>query len=273
MSALTTDMIAQPDLWRLMILLSHRRLDVALLPPVENETAIYRSFLLDPEADTPVKALEDVFYANPLLLNDFRSVICLVDTPSAMAVPTEVAPADYDLLMSTAFPLDNEAAAVSVSPTGTDTAVMLMSINPDMRGFLSRTYYNIRYYNNLAWLCAHLSPESRNVATPMVYALTRHGSVDLIALQQGRLLAANTFEYDKPIDAAYYVMATRSILRIDPVSPVITAGDDQTALDRRLAEAGTVSRPMQLPALKFKLTAEGAAMPLQLTVTPQNIIK
>lgn len=273
MSTLTADMIAQPELWRLMMLLSHRRLDVALLPPVESETAIYRSFLLDPEADNPVKALEDVIYANPLLLNDFKSVTCLVDTPSSMAVPTEVAPADYELLMSTAFPLDSEAAAVSVSPTGTDTAVMLMAMEPDMRGFLSRTYYNIRYYNHLAWLCAYLSPESRSVAGPIVYALTRYGSVDLIALQQGRLLAANTFEYDKPIDAAYYILATRSILGLDPMSPVITAGDDQPALDARLAEAGTASRPLQLPALKFKLTAEAAEMPLQLTVTPQNIIK
>lgn len=77
---LDKDLIPQPELWRMALLISRQSLDVALYPPVESEEAIFRSITLDPEAPTHLKAVEDAIYENPLLLSDFKSIQGFIDS-------------------------------------------------------------------------------------------------------------------------------------------------------------------------------------------------
>ena len=70
---LDKEMISQPELWRLVLLVGADRLDVALYPPVAREEMIWRTFPYDHAAESPLKALEDIIYDNPLLLCDFRT--------------------------------------------------------------------------------------------------------------------------------------------------------------------------------------------------------
>lgn len=264
---LERDMIAQPELWRMSMLVGPRRLDVCLLPPVENEPMLFRSLMLDGDASTPTKALEDTIYANPLLLSDFSSVNCLFDTPQALIVPAEVDPADHAMLLRRAFLLDDAEAVVS--ETGDDNAVIITAPDADRKNFLARTFFNIRFDNHLAPLCRYLTPMADG---PTVYALCRHDCVDLIAADRQRLQAANTFETSTAADAAYYILATARILGFD--RPTAAIGGDAAAA---AALTGVLSRfdgftlrQLELPPMKFKLPLQGGDFPLQLTLCHNN---
>ncbi len=60
MTLLDKDLIAQPQLWSLVLMPGDERLDVALLPPVADEEMIWRTFAFDSATPDRCKALEDV---------------------------------------------------------------------------------------------------------------------------------------------------------------------------------------------------------------------
>ena len=87
---LDKEMISQPELWRLALIVSADRLDVALYPPLTREEIIWRSFAFDPDAPSQLRAIEDIIYANPLLLSDFKRVDCIIDNAVAMPLLSAV---------------------------------------------------------------------------------------------------------------------------------------------------------------------------------------
>lgn len=261
---LDKDLIAQPHLWRLVMLVGPTRLEVLMLPPVESEEAVYRSISLDGEAESQSKAVEDAIYANPLLLSDFKSVTCLVDTPSAMAVPTEISPADYDLLCGKAFGVDDPS--VVVSPTGTDTAVMLMSVDARLRGFVSRTFYNVRFAHHLAPLCRYLAAVNGEAGVRL-YALLRSDAVDVVALDGRRLLCVNTFECGAAADAVYYILAVARLLGIEErEGRIVTGGQGPMATEAEQMLDGFMQgrETLSMPLLKFRYPSGGEEIPLQM---------
>lgn len=263
-NVLDKDLIAQPHLWRLTMLVGPTHLDVLLLPPVEGEEAVFRRIELDGEALSQSKAVEDAIYANPLLLSDFKGVTCLVDTPSAMAVPTEISPTDYELLCAKAF--GEEEPGVVVSPTGTETAVMLMSVDQSLRGFISRTFYNARFAHHLAPLCRYLAGINP-AGSSRLYALMREGAVDLVALDGRRLLCVNTFACTTAADAVYYILATAKLLDIDTEEGVVVTGGHGTMAQEVFEVLGRfVENPatLSLPPLKFRVAAGSDDIPFQM---------
>lgn len=267
---LERDMIAQPGLWRLVMLVGARRLDVTLLPPVESESLIYRSLLLDPEAPNHTKAVEEAIYGNPLLLSDFRTVTCLIDTRQALVVPSSLDADDRALLLRRAFLLD-EAEPISAR-TADPAADVVMAMDRELEGFLRRTFYNVRFEHSLAPLTRALVADP-TILGPRIYALCRREGVDVVAADGQRLLMANSFECESSDDAAYYVLAVRQVLGLDPQSTAIVTGGipaRSAALHASLGRVpDTPTRPYELPPLRFK-TAGTADFPLQSVISSLN---
>ena len=57
---LDKELISQPELWRLVLMVSPESLYVALYPPVAREEIMWREFRFDAAAPSPLKALEDI---------------------------------------------------------------------------------------------------------------------------------------------------------------------------------------------------------------------
>ncbi len=261
---LDKDLIAQPALWRLVLFLQYDRLDVMLLPPVESEDVVFASLPL--VGDTPVKALEDVIYANPLLLNDFKSVECLFETPDAMPVPPEVSPDDYDTILRRGFDIDEPGLCVSA--TGEASAVVVASIDPEVKGFLQRTFYNIRFEYHLASLCSYIAAINPS-DSKRLYVVSRRNRMDVVALDGKKLLMLNTFEWDEIADAAYYVLAVCSILSIAPESAALFLGGDTVHIDELSATLAPFLpgiSPLATPQVKYKLPSADADIPFQLAI-------
>lgn len=268
-SPLESTLIPQPELWRLAMLLQPDALHVAILPPVESEQAIYRRFMLDSEAGT-LKALEDVIYANPLLLSDFRRIDCITDMPGTLMVPMEVAPADYETLMERAFDEEADYTAITASPTGTDNAVALTVLDSALRAFLTRTFFNIRFDSSTALLCRHLASMHSDSASPeqtMLIAL-RQGRVDITAMNGRSLITANSLPVNDPADAAFYIVATVKEFDIEPSARIIMGGDmEMCRTVREIIEPdGITPAELHLPPMRFRASAATLGMPVQLTL-------
>ena len=212
---LDKNLISQPELWRLGMTLSDRALDVALYPPVENEEMIWRSFRLDPAAINPLKALEDVIYDNPLLLDDFKKVECLTDYCYRMPLPAESTNDDCRTALATTNPEIDTESEIEIHSTGCSNAIVASVQDADIKSFLLRTFYNIRFTDRMSMLCRYFRKAGGGNGTSRIYALTRDRRMKLIAIDGDRLLLANDFDYQKPIDAAYYIMASMESLGLD----------------------------------------------------------
>ena len=89
---LTSDLIGDPNIWRMAMLISDDALDVVAYSTVEDNSMLYRHIRLDTAAADRVKALEEVVYENPLLLAAMvrrvtassSSVIIYIDDPGIL---------------------------------------------------------------------------------------------------------------------------------------------------------------------------------------------
>lgn len=225
---LNADMISHPELWRCVMMLSGQQLFVALLPPVASDNMLCAILPLNPDAPTPLKALEEAVYDNPLLLCEFRSTHLLLTGGRFTLVPAELTDAaDRAMMLAQMWPgAEGEAldpADIRASePIG--GATLLWAPDGATVAFMQRTFFGIRISHALE--CAmrqavELSAGPSYSDGVVLLAPEAPGRLTIASARQGSLLTANTFDFASTTDAAYFTLAA-----------VQAAG-----LDRQLAEA------------------------------------
>lgn len=269
-TALDKELISQPELWKLTLLVSAQRLDVALYPPVPREEMIWRSFELDASAGAPLKALEDIIYANPLLLSDFKSVDCLIDNTPEILLPAGLTTEEAAMLYrrSTVDSSDNEWPddELELYPAADEKVVVALRQNPEIKAFLRRTFYNIRFNSRLALLSDYLLTSSKSTAPTIIGVFTRNSRLTLIALRDGDILLANNLYYENNLDALYYILAVRRLLGLDPqATPIITSPVPQS-FTQVLREHVTSLGAIPFPMLRFRTTPATLQAPFELLI-------
>lgn len=273
-SNLSRDFIAQPELWRLVLMLDRKALHCALYPPVAREQLIWRTFAFDSAAPSTLRAIEDIIYDNPLLLCDFRQVDCIVaDTPSLL-VPAEAPADDYELLFAAANPSADTATADIIADKVADNATLLSLPDPDITAFLQRTFYNIRFHRSTPLLASYFTRHSDSLPQKRVIVLTDGDRLTLLALSGNSLLASNTFVYSKPADAAYYILASMQQTGLDPAdndTAIAFWGESLTANDTIAAilrpYAARIS-PVPFPTLRHRASKNTLDAPFPLLIMP-----
>lgn len=277
-SILEKDIISQPELWKLSLMLSAGKLDVALYPPVSSEEIMWRSFTLDPQAPSMLKALEDVVYANPLLLSDFKRIDCIIDYVPQLPLPKPVAENDRAARAAyeTAATQPDEAAEPEFFSTAdSDTTIMVRQDAP-VRSFLQRTFFNLNFDSRLAALCRFFVRRPDAPAGEAVYAIARDGVLTLIAVNGRHILCANKFTYVKEIDAVYYILAAMQSLGLNAATtPVHLRGlskpDDapEASLSQQVEARcfGSVG-PLPFPTLRYRATRTSLQAPYSLLIRP-----
>ena len=254
MTLLDKDLIAQPQLWSLVLMPGDERLDVALIPPVADEEMIWRTFAFDSATPDRRKALEDVIYENPLLLCDFKRVYCIADCGSFMALPAEL---DGDAVLEMGRSVlgpECESSHLLTEGCGAENAIMTQWIDEDTYAFLCRTFFNIRFYWRMGRLVEYLmSLPAHEAGAASAYALLRGKELTVVIVNGGKLLCANYFRCRGGYDAAYYILSALQTLGLDLASTRICAGGDGfAALAEELGRfAPHVSR-LEPPALPYR---------------------
>lgn len=261
--------IDNPQLCNLLLRISSDSIHAVIYSIVEDNSLIYRRIVLDTNAPSRLQAIETVIYDNPILLSDFRQTICVLETSEFTVVPAECREdSERELLFKAAFP--NSELTMEADDTGTRNAVILMGVEPDLRGFLNRTFHRIKIFSHLGVLCRYFTKASQGNKIKMV-ANIRPRSIDVIALDGHRLLMANTFAAPTPDDATYYLLACRERLGLDPQTDELILAGDQTIRESIIPMLRTyISRvmPVIFPPQMFKAGKDAMLAPFDLIVTP-----
>ncbi len=256
---LSKDMIPQPELWRCAMEIGDDRLEVALFPPVATEKLIHRTILLNPDAPSHEKAVQEAVYANPLLLSDFARIDVLVDNSDFALVPPETArnTEPESILEAASLDLTEKVAEVAQAD---ETVSIAFAIPAPLAGFIRRTFFNVRINHSLAPLIA------ARPLTPAISASVSTGKVDIIATDGTNLLLANSFRCTTPEDATYYIVAARNNLPIAP-PPIILAGTDSATgnIEKYLTKYAVAPERAEVPTALARLGKDAMTLPQSLT--------
>lgn len=268
--AFDKDLVKDPRVWRMTMRVGRGALHVILYSTVEDNSLIYREISLDPNASTPLKALEEAVYDNPLLLSDFDKVYCIVETSVGYPIPSPIDNNEVieKMIQTTDPEFDGE---IIVNDINCRNARIAMGVEKDMAAFLHRTFFNISIYHHLTPLCRYFLGKHNRGNSRRMYANLRQGALDLLAFDNGRMLLANTFKFSHINDTVYYILATQQSLGIDPANnEIMLAGD--TVLREELTPVlrkyiGYVL-PVIFPSSMFRAGKDSMRAPFDLIVLP-----
>ncbi len=259
-----------PQLWRLYMRLGHKRLDAMLYNVATDNTLVYRSYTLDNPAGK-LKALEEVVYDNPTLLSDFQRIEIVVETQEFMLMPEELTDSEtMRQVFNTQIPGIEGKELLTSSLHGVN-AVIAWAIDPETLRFLRRTFNNPKLHHHLAPLCRYFHDNSRIGNAGKMYAHLRDGWVDIIVFGRDTMRLANSYTIHDPMDAVYYITATRNALELNLSSDeLLLAGDSKTreAITPVLREYLAYVMPAIFPSVMYKAGKEALKAPFDLITMP-----
>jgi len=268
-TSLEKALVANPTGWRLAMGIGPDALEVVAYSPMEENTLIHRRVEAS-QATAPLKALEDAVYDNPLLLADFGHVNCVLSSQQVIVAPVEAAdePDAHVALMKASFP--GWSGEIIVDKVPASNAVILTGVDREIAGFLRRTFFNPVLSGRLAVLSRYFLTSSRRVNAARCLVNLRRGSLDIIAVDRGRLLMANTFEFTTETDAVYYILAARRQVWLDDSELLISGDQDwRERLMPSLRRFVAAVMPVIFPSDMFRAGGrEAMNSPFELIVLP-----
>ncbi|MCM1029379.1 MAG: DUF3822 family protein [Pseudoflavonifractor sp.] len=267
------DLIPQPHLWTLRILISLHQLEAAFIPPVDTDEIIYRAVTLDPMAPSPLKAVEDAIYDNPVLLNQYRAVEVAFDTDSFIVMPgafgDDEEPMAAKALKLMGVDVASSATKLLKAPASAPSTDFFFVMDEAMNGFLRRTFYNVAIGHPLSFLASRLPAAP---GEPRLTVAMRQGRLDLIATDaDSSLLLLNQFSYEAISDAAYFIYAAARELEASHPTIIrhISASGPQADRDSLLSILdhipGLAATPLAPASWRG---SQAASAPLCLTLQP-----
>lgn len=231
-SKLQSDLIARTADWHLGLLIAPGSLDIALIPTSEagpGAKVVYRHRQYDTEAPSQLKAVEDIVYDNPLLLNDYKSVTCLISHTDYTFLPPALSAAERLSLFTMEHPEAGEPIFEELRPCC--NALMLSAPPADLEGFVRRTFFQSRLVHPLSLAVRYMAGEV--VRGHSVTAALYDNRIEVTAMRGPRLTMSNSFAIRTPRDAAYYILAVMHTFGFDRnTTPVKIYGHEGTPLQQ-----------------------------------------
>lgn len=235
--ALTNDMLANPTLYRLILMVSDTGVDVVIKSRIEDNGIIHRRIDFNPGAE-PVAALEEAVYENPLLTADFHATDVIVDNNRfflmSHADATEEETARRIALL---WPYDRTGIEYQafVSPVEDGRTVMVTAVDRKLAAFLRRTWGNPRVIHRLGIAARYYAFKNKLGNMGKIHVRLAGGRTDVVALGRDGIMLVNSFETPSVDDAAYYTLGCAKYLDYDNDTDRILAGGDAALRDEYLA--------------------------------------
>lgn len=208
--SLTTDMVANPQLHRLGLMVSDTSMDVAITSKVSDNSLIYRHIHF-PDTTDSVRNIEEAVYANPLLTADFGHVDVILDTPRFFLMDsTQAVTEEINRRAEILYPADNRDNPEREIITNHIENGRNLAVTVTQRAllrFLRRTFNNLTVSHRMAVLARYHALRNRLGNAGKLHIRLLPGRTDIIALGNQGLLMANTFSTGGTQDALYYTLA------------------------------------------------------------------
>lgn len=264
---LTTDLIAEPGLWRLTLRLSATELHALLLGPESCEhPLLYHAETL---TDETLQAVENAVYDNPLLLSDFASVNVILDFNTYTFVPKAVPEVLVENIAQAMLP-ESAGGRLLTTPLPGDM-IQAGLYSADLMGFIARTFPDARLTQAVGVLAGWLDYFNRQRGqSSHLYALYR--GEELMVVRFGGLGAPefiNCFKAGSAADAAYYLLGAAG----SPDTPISVGGspEQRNALMEtvRTASPGTQLLPLTLPERILEMRRDAPTAPDDMLMSTQ----
>lgn len=262
---LTSDMVKHPEMCRMVLAVYDGRLDVVIYSTVEDNSLIYRSIPLDPEAASPLRALEDALYANPLLVQDnFGRVTVLIDTNLVTAVPNDAPEDEAQTFFSELYP-DMELELIETAVRG--GAKLCLGVDTKLLAFIRRTFPSAAVMHRIAPLCNYFGIRGRLGSADRIHIHLHDKRVDIIAYSGDNMLIANSFDSTEPTDDLYYILAVAKELGFENETDRMILSGDAARRDKilpLLRRYISHAMPAIFPTALFRLGKDAMSVPLEM---------
>ncbi len=269
-TSLQPSLVPHPRHSRLALRLCNDYIDVVVISCVEDNSLIWHRIKLDPAAESPVKALEDAIYQNPMLLVDFSAIDILIDSKRRMVFPADQAdPDNINRVFAELYP--ELKFEIVTSTVYTDGTVVAIADDEERIKFLRRTFNNPRIADRIAPLCQYFGIKNRLGNAGKFHVHLSQNSIDIIAFGTEGLLMANTFESDNVNDDLYYILAAARALSFDNSNDqMLLSGDTarREELIPLLRQYVGYVMPVIFPSAMFKAGKDSLSAPFELITIP-----
>jgi hypothetical protein len=116
-------------------------------------------------------------------------------------------------------------------------AVVLFSIQKDLRGVIDSQFSNVRYTAAVAPVWRHLHQRSFTGQHQKLYAYFHDRRMEVFSFAQNRFKFCNSFAVNNPNDALYYVLGVWKQLSLEPEHDELHLAGDIPDRDRLMEEA------------------------------------
>lgn len=269
---LTKDLIGiDASMWVMAMRYSASALDVMAYSLCEDNSLISACIPLD-EADAH-RSLEKAVYDNPLLLMDFKRTYCIIEPDALCALPPQSTDSEIRRpLLKEIWPdfdEKNHEIIADITPGGRGP-VLAGCVERDILTFFRRTFPGIRIASHLSPLVRYFMSTRGN--TPKLYANLRKNATDIVVIDGGSVLMANTFATPTDDDAAFIVLTARSHLGLAGAAgeEIMLSGNapQREALTAQLRKFAPRVLPVVFPPRMYRVGREIMHLPFDLTVTP-----
>jgi hypothetical protein len=269
-SPLQASLVPHPQLSRLALRVCNNAIDVVVISGVEDNSLIWHRIDLDAAAETPLKALEDAVYQNPLLLADFSAIDVLIDTPRRLVVPAHAAAADsIEKMFAELYP--DEQYEIITTPIDSNGTTIAIADDVERINFIRRTFNNPHIADRIVPLCRYFGIKNRLGNAGKFHIHLSDESIDIIAYGADGLLMANTFASTDANDDLYYVLAAARSLDFDNNNDqMLLSGNAarREALIPLLRRYISYVMPVIFPSAMFKAGKDSLSAPFELITLP-----
>ena len=265
---LTRDLIDAPDHWRLSLLVNRHSLDV-LARALNRDEVIVASLPYDASCESQAQALEEVVYANPMLIQPWAAVDVALVSDRVQILPAEVA-ADADAVDAVVDILGLEGIEPLVSPIDGRYSEVV-AVDKDVMRFLRRTFDSARISGHIGILARYFSRRSRLGNTSKLYVNLRRASVDVLAFDSLGLASAATFDASADVDAVYYALAVLQTSGMNrDTDEIMVSGDAERrpAVMTELLKYAVNVMPTVFPSAMYRGNHDVLSAPFELIIMP-----
>lgn len=267
----STISIQHPEVWRMTVRINKNSLAYSLHSRMEENSLSYGIFDLEANSPEWIKQVEAVVYDNGFFLYDYERIDFLVESNHFIVVPNDFRDGDFDKCeeyFKFLYPEDKGTIMVDTLPDV--GAVIVYSIPSDLDSFLRRTFDNPPISHILTPMIKFFRRKDVYGAERKMYAYLTGEKVEIVALQNGKMLFANYFEYSNLEDAFFYIMNAWKTVGMGADDELHILGDKEdrrTLLPKLRTYIQTVIQTI-FPAQLLRLGKNAMSAPFDLIVLP-----
>lgn len=254
--------IQHPEAWELLVSIDDKQVNYILYTPTVANSLIVGEVA---RTDDSLQSLEDAIYDTPELLNEYKRVRVVINSPHFVFLPVETDDEVCQELVRQAFPGDD--GDVAVSPLQSCGVKLAYMIPHGMGAFLGRTFNYPTVFHHLVPLCGYFKEADRGHGIAGMFLNLQAGAMDMAIYRDGEFQCANTYSFTSAQDAVYFALNAWRTNGMDQLTDELQLsgdGDLRAQMTPLLREYVKYVMPAVYPAAAMQLGRNAMQAPLDL---------